>query len=134
MKRSIFWFTVLLCTIYSCKREVDFKIDYEDVDKVELVWVEHHYLNPTQDHYILSDSLTKRFILDFNRVKEIDPPNKTTCFELVLYFRDGRESRYVTNGEMLLNIKTGEYFQFRSRENMITKFWGIPEREFCIKE
>ena len=132
MLRTSVLFVCIASILFSCK-ENHLQLSENNVEKIELVWVAHHYHNPEVDYYELNPEVFNEFMDVFNGAEQLSPPVDYTCFEIVVYWKDGGKENYITNGEIIRRVRTGEYFAFNMDYNVITHFWGIPEKDFCVK-
>lgn len=132
--QALIFIVFLLGAITSCREKYNLRVNHDDIDYIELVWVEHHYHNETPDHFKLPEDKMQAFMDDFEHAHEIDSPNKNTCFEIVFYLKNGDYLNYASNGRFLLDIRHGSYFEFGTKQNLITKYWGLHERDHCLKD
>ncbi len=132
MKLSTIVFTALTLFFFSCHPPMN--IDGEHVDRIVLVEVAHHYTNESHDTLPLLNENINEMVKDLNEAETVINHRIFSCHELSIHFLDGHEERYITDGKHLERISDKEQFEFIIDDNFITKYWGVSERDFCIKK
>ena len=121
----------------SCGNEgkVFFDIKEDEVDKIVLHWEEHHYHNQIADNILLDGSKVAAFVQEFNDVKSVedDLDLEHNCFQLHIYYWDGLVDKYKFDGHFIKNMQNHNYYVLSDEDNLITKYWGLNERDFCVK-
>ena len=105
-----------------------------DVHSIELVEVEHHYVNESIDVLLLDGKKKNELITDLTNAEPLLKHRIFSCHELCIHYNDGRQERFITDGEYMERINDKKKFSLEMDENLITKYWGISERDFCIKK
>lgn len=110
------------------------QIDEKDIEKIELVQVEHPLLGGHINSVILDSSETRNFLNDFqDRKTEI--VKFYSCYVFKIFYKNGELKSYRTNGNCMENLNDttlkGGTFTFNSKENLITKYWNIDKNDFC---
>lgn len=131
MKLSTLFYITIALFIFSCHPPI--QLDASKIDRIELVEVEHHYGNESIDTLPLQVNNLPAMVKDLNEAEPVTNHRIFSCHELSIHFMDGHEERFITDGKHLERIKDKEQFEFIIEENFITKYWGISERDFCIK-
>jgi hypothetical protein len=115
--------------INSNSKVFDNFIDDKQIERIELVQVEHPMLGGHINSIILDTLETKNFLLDFQDRKS-EMVKFYSCYVIKLFFKNGELKSYRTNGHCLETLKDttlkGGPFTFNSEENLITKYWNIP--------
>jgi hypothetical protein len=130
-----FFYPSLLLLFFSACQHPPIKIKEKNVNKIELIEIEHHYANESLDISILYPEFNKELINDLNNAVPISNHRIFSCHELSIHYKNGHEERYITDGKFIERIKDKKKFKLVDLEkNLITKYWGISERDFCIKK
>ena len=133
MTLKFFSLLTLLLLLNGCKHG-PITIEAKDVEKIELIEIEHHYANESLDISLLNDDLKKDFLSDLTNASPISNHRIFTCHEVSIHYKDGTEERFITDGKFMERIKDKKKFALEMEKNLITKYWGISERDFCIKK
>ena len=111
-----------------------FALKTEDVDGIVLHWKEHHYHNDSSDFIKLDQESLEEFIEEFNQFEvnaELHLENK--CYELLINYVDGTTEIFDFDGHRVISRVNGHHYTCIDQENLITKFWNITEKDFCVK-
>jgi hypothetical protein len=124
----------LIATFLGCCQFSKRIIDPKSIDSIVLVQVRDPYLGHRIRSIKLPDTLYKSFVLDFANKHE-EPCIFYSCYVIKIFFRNGNLISYRTDGNTFEKFKdedeTGIYFTLNDSINLITKYWGIPKKEFC---
>ena len=109
-------------------------IDETQIERIELVQVEHPMLGGHINSIILETLETKNFLLDFQD-RKIEIVKFYSCYVIKIFYKNGELKSYRTNGHCMETIKDntlkGGPFSFNSKENLVTKYWHIEKKDFC---
>ena len=128
-----FFCTVFLSFILLGCTHVALKINAKKVSAIDLVEIEHHYLNESSDVRPISHEVIDNFLHDLSNAEPILNHKIFSCHEVIIHYTNGSEERFITDGKYLERIKDSTKFALEMDKNLITKYWGISEREFCVK-
>ena len=109
------------------------KIMAQDIELIELIEIEHHYVNESLDILLLDDKLQNDFVKDLTNAAPISSRRIFSCHEICIHYKNGEQERFITDGEYMERIKDKTKFSLEMNKNLITKYWGISERDFCLK-
>ena len=103
MKIKFFYLFTLLLLLNGCKHG-PITIEAQDVEKIELIEIEHHYANESLDISLLNDDLKKDFLSDLTNASPISNHRIFTCHEVSIHYKDGTEERFITDGKYRLTL------------------------------
>jgi len=132
MRISVVCYILIIIILYctSCKRA----INPGNVDSISLIQVDHPYIGHRVDSTLLTKELIPDFIDDFANKKET-VVKFYSCYVIKIRLKDGQLISYRTNGRAFEKFKdenTGAiYFLLNDTINLVTKYWGISEKQFC---
>lgn len=132
MKAKFFYILIAISTLTGCHHD-PINIHNDDVSSIELIEVEHHYLNESIDVLPLQGQSKDKLLSDLIDAEPILNRRIFSCHELSIHYKDGSQERFITDGKYIERIKDKKKFCLDVSENLITKYWGITEKEFCIK-
>lgn len=129
-------YVFILVILFSCSSDSHkfFDIKYEDVNKVSLHWKQHHYTNEDSDYYVLEEKNIEPFVTDFNDLRPTLKKDFNSCYEVVFEYIDNTQEVFKCDGELLKNPHNSKVYKILLKENIITKYWGIRKRDFCLKK
>ena len=133
MKMKFFYVSAIILCLTACNHG-PIKIKAKNIEKIELIEIEHHYANESLDISELDNNLVLPFIKDLTNATPISSRRIFTCHELCIHYKDGTQERFITDGKFMERIKDKTKFSLDMETNLITKYWGISERDFCIKQ
>ncbi len=133
---KILIYVVILMGILSCSSggHKFFDIKLEDVSQVRLHWKQHHYTNEDSDYYPIEEKEIQNFILEFNDLRPTLKNDFNSCYEVVIDYVDHTQEIYKCDGVLLKNPHNNKIYKIVAKENLITKYWGIRKRDFCLKQ
>lgn len=110
------------------------QIDANQIERIELVQVEHPLLGGHINTIILDSSETKNFLIDFQD-RKTEMVKFYSCYVFKIFYKNGELKSYRTNGHCMETLKDtttkGEPFTFNSNENLVSKYWHIDKDDFC---
>ena len=130
--KSFYLFAIII-SFTACNHD-PLEIKATDIEKIELIEIEHHYANESLDISVLNSNLQDQFINDLTNATPISSHRIFTCHELCLHYKNGTQERFITDGKIMERIKDKKKFSLDMEKNLITKYWGISERDFCVKQ
>jgi hypothetical protein len=132
--KAKFFYHIFLISILSACGHAPINIDSNDVSSIKLIEVQHHYLNETIDILTLKKELESSLLEELQDAEPASNLRIFSCHELCVHYKDGKEERFITDGKYIERINDKTKFRLGVTENLITKYWGISEKEFCIKK
>jgi hypothetical protein len=105
-----------------------------NIDSIVLVQVAHPYLGHRLGSSTLDNIWVANFISDFSDKHE-EIIKFYSCYVIKIFYKDGHFISYRTNGKCFEKFKDNNesaiYFKLNKNINIITKYWGLPEGQFC---
>jgi hypothetical protein len=109
-------------------------INFDNVQSVALIQVDHPYLGDKVDSIKLDNKLVVDFLIDFADKRE-EITKFFSCYVIKIHLKNGQLISYRTNGQLFEKIKDGNtkaiYFKLNKDTNLVTKYWGIQPDKFC---
>jgi hypothetical protein len=130
MKNSILYLMILLL-YFSCKN--NFTFSAQDISNIELVEVDHPYIGQKISSFVLKKNKVEELIKDLQFSKQ-EICKFYSCYVIKLKLTNGELKSYRTNGTYFESINDTCLkgpFKFLSKENIVTKYWGIQSQDFC---
>lgn len=138
---SFFLFQLLISIFIatSCNQttkviQKSFGINPNDVASIELIQVKHPYLGGIVNTIKLDSLLIPNFLKDFSD-KKAEICKFYSCFVIKIHLKNNQRIIYRTNGHDLEKFNDSNalatYYKLNIEENIITKYWGIPEEQMC---
>lgn len=133
--KIVTWVVLLInCIACSSADHKFFNIKSEDVNRVRLHWMKHHYTNEDSDYYSLEEKHIEDFVMDFNDLRPTLTEDFNACYEIVIEYIDNTQEIYKCDGEFLKNPHNDKVYKILLKDNIITKYWGIRKKDFCLKQ
>ena len=133
MIKKLLYFTVFILTLTGCKHD-PLKIESRTVNEINLIEVAHHYLNESIDVWKLDDKQTPNLLHDLENAHPVRKKRIFTCHEVSITYKNENKERFITDGRFLERISDKTQYELDIDQNLITKYWGISEKEFCVKK
>lgn len=134
IKLIIFSGVISILGFIGCTQTSKRTIDPKSVDSIVLVQVTHPYLGKRLHSTKLPDSSFKNFLIDFTS-KHPEICDFYSCYVIKIFLKNGKLISYRTDGVVFEKFidadEVGSVFIQDDTINLITKYWGIPEKEFC---
>ena len=109
-------------------------IEPGNVDSIELIQVDHPYLGSRVGRKILEKKYWAEFLHDFADKRE-ELVKFYSCYVIKIHMKGQPLLSYRTNGQLFEVFKDdsagGRYFKLNQDTNLVTKYWGIREAQFC---
>jgi hypothetical protein len=129
---------VLILIVVGCLTILISEIIYaHSIDKIELVEVDHPYIGKKISSTLLDKSHYFDFVFHFDCRRPELFIKFYSCYVITIHFKNGQIRYFRTNGRVIeiLNHKVLFFGTYRllGKENIITRYWKIPENEQCKK-